>query len=141
MSEIDKMISQESASLVYVKRIGSDIDGMSIYGLYFSHNPEDVFAPGWPEMPAANVDEKFLDIDDEMYEFVRTVRTDMTIDTAQQNTSFSMLDAKDRIFAIAYENINGLDEYPEGRIVVYFGDSYADVRAAFENRGLALEKY
>jgi hypothetical protein len=51
-----------------------------------------------------------------------------------------MQDCRDRIVALAYENLDNAEEYPEPcRIVIHFGDYINDVEKMFAQRDLSLK--
>jgi len=123
--------------VVYVSLIGKDASGLNIYNIFVSQNTDDVFSEGWGEKPASNIKNDFLMIDNDMFDYVKEVRTDIILDLAQDNTCFSMQDARDNIVALAYENIDEYEEYPEnGRIVIHFGDMLSDVEKMLAKRDI-----
>ena len=60
---IDEFEVEEANAVVYVKKLGTEIDGMNIYHIYVSDKPEEVFAEGWGDMPACVVPRKLIDGD------------------------------------------------------------------------------
>jgi hypothetical protein len=67
---------------------------------------------------------------------VHIVKTKLKFDLIQNNMCFGLQDAMDGIVAIAYENIDNYDAYPEdGRLYFMFGESYDDVE-----RKLAMKR-
>lgn len=123
--------------VVYVSLIGKDASGLNIYNIFVSQNTEDVFSEGWGEKPASNIKNDILMIDNDMFDYIKEIRTDIILDLAQDNTCFSMQDARDNIVALAYENIDEYEEYPEnGRIVIHFGDMLSDVEKMLAKRDI-----
>lgn len=133
-------LDNESNNLcvVYIKHIGVDIDNLNIYHFFLSSNADMVFGEGWSEVPACNTPRSLLDIENEMYEFIAEIKTDIKLDLAQDCCCFSMQDARDNIVALGYENLDGLDEYPEPRIVIHFGDKIDDVENILKEREIKL---
>lgn len=125
--------------VVYVKKIGGDINGDNIYHIFLSDSPDDVFAEGWGEVPACNVRREFMDITDEHYQNILEARTPLVLDLAQDCCCFSMQDARDRIVALAYENLDNAEEYPEPRIIIQFGEDVESVERMFAKRDIALK--
>lgn len=125
-------------SVVFVKYLGSDIDGTRIYHFYLSSNPDDVFSEGWGEVPACNVPRTLIDLDTEMYEYTVELKTDIKLDLAQDCCCFSMQDSRDHIVALAFENLDTAEEYPEPRIIIHFGDYIDDVEKMFAKRDIRL---
>lgn len=123
--------------VVYVSLIGKDASGLNIYNIFVSQNTEDVFSEGWGEKPASNIKNDILMIDNDMFDYIKEIRTDIILDLAQDNTCFSMQDARDNIVSLAYENIDEYEEYPEnGRIVIHFGDMLSDVEKMLAKRDI-----
>ena len=44
--------NEAELSLVYVLHVGVNSDGLNLYHMFYSENPEDVFVDGWAEKPA-----------------------------------------------------------------------------------------
>lgn len=126
-------------SVVYVRLIGSEIGGNNIYHLYLSSTPEDVFAEGWGDVPACTVPRKLMDLDEDMYEHVVELNSDIKMDLAQDCCCFSMQDSRDDIVALAYENLDNAEEYPDPRIIIHFGDNINDVEEMFAKRDIVLK--
>lgn len=123
----------------YINYLGKDTDGLNVYQLMFTDNPDDVFCDGWSEKPACNISNDILIPDESMYTNVAEVRTEMILDLAQQNCCFSMQDCRDSIIALASENLDTAEEYPEdGRVVIHFGDGFDEVEKTFERREIRL---
>ena len=116
ISEDLDFLDMSEYKVVYIIYVGKDIDDKNIYQFILSNNPDDVFSEGWGE------------------------KTDMMLDLAQDNSCFSMQDARDNIVALAYENIDNYEEYPEeGRIVIHFGESIDEVEKKLAKRNLFLK--
>ena len=63
-----------------------------------------------------------------LYEIIHIVKTKIKLDLIQDNCCFSFKHAKLGIVAIAWENIDLLDEFPEdGRIFFRFGETLEEV--------------
>lgn len=140
ISEDFDFLDMSEYKVVYIIYVGKDVDNKNIYQFILSNNPDDVFSEGWGEKPASNIPKSILMIDEDMYEYVKEIKTDITLDLAQDNSCFSMQDARDNIVALGYENIDNYEEYPEkGRIVIHFGESIDDVEKKFAKRDLYLK--
>lgn len=125
--------------VVFVLRIGQDADGLNIYHFLLSRDCEDTFAEGWAEKPSCNIRLENLMIEEEMYEYVKELRTDVNLDLAQENCCYSMQDCRDQIVALAYENLDEAEEYPEPfRIVIHFGQPIDEVESMLMKRELKL---
>lgn len=123
--------------VVYVVHVGTDSDGLNIYHLLISEDADNVWGECWEQPPAGNVPGKILMPDSSQYSYVKELKTEISLNLAQDNTCFSMQDCRDGIVALAYEDISSYDDYPEPfRIVVRFGDLLSDVDSMLSERGL-----
>lgn len=126
--------------IVYINYVGKDVDGLNIYQFLLSTDTENTFAEGWDEKPAGNISNDILMINKNMYEYVKELKTKINLELAQDNFCFSMQDCRDNIVALAYENIDAYEEYPEdGRIVIHFGDALDKIEAMLAKRNLKLK--
>lgn len=135
----DEFKVEEINAVVYVKKLGTDIDGTNIYHLYLSNTPDEAFGEGWGDIPACNVPRKLIDLDESMYEHVVEIKTDILLDLAQNCCCFSMQDSRDNIIALAYENLDNAEEYPDPRIIIHFGDNIDNVEEMFAKRDVVLK--
>lgn len=143
-SEIHERLNEiasgmEEYKVVYIVHIGEDTDGKNIYHFLLSRDMEEVFGEGWSEKPACNIPNSVLMIEDGMYEYVKEMRADVTLDLAQENSCFSMQDCRDGIVCLASENIDYADEYPEHRIVIHFGEPIIEVERRLAARDLYMK--
>ena len=60
---------------------------------------------------------------------IHTVKMKIKLDLIQDNCCFGFQDCADGIIALAWENIDGYDEYPEerGRLFFRFGETFNEV--------------
>ena len=139
MQDLD-FLDMSDYKVVYVLYVGKDVDNLNIYHFLLATNSEEVFSEGWGEKPSCNINNDFLMISDNMYEYVKELKTSIILDLAQDNSCFSMQDCRDNIIALAYENIDNYEEYPdEGRIVIHFGDSIDEVERILAKRNLFMK--
>ena len=130
----------EDLKVVYIIFVGVDTDGKNIYQFLVSQDSEDTFSEGWEEQPAGIIRNETLMIDESQYEYVKELKTDITLKLAQDNYCFSLQDMRDSIVAMAYEDISEYEEYPEPcRIVIHFGDSLADVEKMLAKRDMSMK--
>lgn len=123
--------------VIYVLHVGKNVDGENIYHLLITQDSEKTWAEGWENKPACVM--RDLTPEDDMYEYVAEVKTDIKLDLIQNNCCFSLQDGRDNIIAIAYENLDDADEYPEnGRIVIHFGDLADDVEKMLAKRDIIM---
>ena len=125
--------------VVYIRHIGDEIDGNKIYHMYLSSKPDEVFAEGWGDIPACTVPRKLMDLDEDMYEHIVEIKGDIVLDLAQNCCCFSMQDSRDNIVALAYENLDNAEEYPDPRIIIHYGDNIETVENLFAKRDIFLK--
>lgn len=138
INDIDFTDSSE-LKVVYILYLGKNSDGLNIYHFLLSENCEDTFMESWAEKPSSNINNEYLMIDDSQYEYVKELKTNITLDLQQDNTCFSFQDCRDHIVALAYENLDDAEFYPEPcRIVVHFGDLIDDIERMLAKRDMRM---
>lgn len=126
------------AELVYINEKGMDMDRY-VYEFIFSETPEIVYGPDW-DYPNPSICSD-LAPDPTTYDTVKTVVTTYRLKTIQQTTCYSMEYAMNGIIALAWIDIEGLDEYPEnGRMVFHYGDSIEKVTELLNLYNYAFEE-
>lgn len=112
--------------LVYVKPICKNTDNTYEYDLFFSETPEYVWGPDWDvDSPASNGD---ITPDSTTYSEIKRIVTNLPLTTLEETTCYSMEYATYQIMALAWINIENLDEYPEnGRLTMYFGETKDEI--------------
>ena len=119
--------------LCFIRLIGEENDGYYRYEFIFTDNPDEVWGEDWEHKPIGLINNP-IPSDDYLTE-IHIVKTKIKFDLIQNNMCFSMQDCLDGIVALAWQNIDELDAYPEdGRIYYMFGESLEDVE-----RKLALK--
>jgi hypothetical protein len=114
--------NEEDLSLGLIRLIGTEHDGYNQYEFVFTSKPDEFFGDGFEYKPAGLCNnlvpfEKYIDK-------VVMVKTLMNLDLIQDSGCFSMQDCMDGIVALAWENIDNVDVYPEYRAFFMFGDKY-----------------
>lgn len=130
------MTNKSNLKLVYVRPITNGSDDKNYeYDLLFSETPDLVWGVDWDD----NAPNLCGDISPEKstYSLVERIKSPIELKTIQENTCYSMEYAINRSVALAWLNLDGLDEYPEfGRMVFKFGDSYTDVIKTLERNNI-----
>ena len=126
-------------SLVYVYPVGHDSQGVYEYEFFFSETPETVWAEDWNvQCPSARGN---MTPDEASYSLVKHLKTKKLITCAQENSCFSMADCMDGIIALCWENIEGLDEYPEPyRLILSYGLNITSVVDHLKGLDLVFEE-
>lgn len=123
--------------VIYVSYIGKNTENDNIYHLLISDDKENTWAEGWENKPACVM--RDLTPEDDMYEYIAELKTELKLDLAQDNCCFSMQDCRDGVIALASENLEEAEEYPEeGRIVIHFGDYIDDVEKMLAKRDMVI---
>lgn len=126
------------SDLIYVNTLGINSDELYTYEFYFSDESDIAWGVDWDIKPASicnlSVPRKM------MYDEIKILKTDIIFNVAQKNSCFSMQDCKDGIIPIAWENIDGYEEYPEdGRLVFDFGEDLNSIENKLLKRNLNFE--
>ena len=103
-----------------------------IYRLFFSENPDVVWGSAWdydnPGIVSAT-DIEDIYPQEESYSETEDVESDYRLGLAMKNTCYPLLYCIYGILALAWIDIEGLEEYPDqGRGVLKFGMDYDEVQ-------------
>lgn len=126
----------EQLKVIYIVRVGEDTEGNRIFHFLCTKNIENVWAEEWGEKPACNC--HFLQPDESNYETVLELKSDIDFILGQENCCCSYQDVCDGCVAMAYEDIDGYDEYPEIRLIFHYGESLDDIEQELAKRDLTL---
>lgn len=116
----------EKLRLVYIKPITNGSDNKNYeYDFLFSETPEVVWGVDWND----NAPNLCGDISPEpsTYGLVERVKSMIPLKVIQENSCYSMEYAINRSIALAWLDLDGLEEYPTHRIKFKFGDTYDEV--------------
>lgn len=121
-----KADDNEKIYLCFVRLIGEENDGYYRYEFIFTNNPDEAWGENWEYKPCCLVND--IMPSDEYITEIHIVKTKIKFDLVQDNCCFGMQDCLDGIVAIAYEDIDEYDDYPnDGRLVFMFGEDYDEV--------------
>ena len=122
-------------NLVYINKVGQNWKGNFIYEFLFSDIITDIDGEGWGAYPASgnpeSPEEKFI-------KKTGSLTGDLKLDVIQESDSFAMWDAVDGIIAMAWENLEGYDEYPEKRLFFEFGEKIDSVESKLYEKDMVL---
>jgi hypothetical protein len=122
--------------LIYVHEIGFDYKDKYFYEFIFSDTIDKIDGEGWDSYPASgNPEPPNVDLIKQVGKISGLYR----LTVAQNNEQFSMWDSIDGIIPLAWENIDGLDDYPDKRLVFPFGMSIKDVEATLYEKDIIIE--
>jgi hypothetical protein len=121
--------------LVYINKIGQNWKGNYIYEFLFSDVVKDIDGEGWDSYPSSGNPEppegRFVKKNGQL-------NTALKLDLVQESDSFAMWDAVDGIVAMAWENMEGYDEYPEKRLFFSFGEDIESVNDKLYEKDMVL---
>jgi len=122
-------------NLVYINKVGQNWKGNFIYEFLFSDILQDIDGEGWDAYPASNnpepPEQKFI-------KKTGALIGDLKLEIVQESDSFAMWHAVDGIIALAWENLEGYDEYPDQRLFFSFGEEIKSVESKLYEKDLVL---
>lgn len=129
----------DELKLAFIVLVGMENDGNYLYEALFTSNEDELWGDGFEYKPCCLYNG--LKPNDDYIDLVMTFRTDIKLDLIQNNCCFGMQDALDGIVSIAYESLDGLDEYPQdGRLYFMFGEPYSLVARKLAKKNILLEE-
>lgn len=121
--------------LIFVRLIGENTDKSYRYEFLFSNNPDETYGDNWEYKPCCLVND--LKPSDEYITKIKILNTKIKFDLIQDSCCMSLGDCMDGIIAVAYENIDTYEIYPEeGRLYFMFGDSLEEVEERLAKKNL-----
>lgn len=131
------MENNEDLKLCFVNVVGMEEDGKYRYEFIFTDDIDNVWGENFDEKPAGLINN--LMVDEQYKAETHVVRTKIKFDLVQQCCCFGMQDCMDGIVALAYENIDDYESYPDdGRLVFNFGESYFDVESKLAMKSILI---
>lgn len=122
--------------LIYVNYVGKDYKGNYIYEFLFSDTTKKIDGEDWDTFPASGRPQP----PHEMYiKHVGKLESNLNLDVVQNSDTFAVWDAIDDVIALAWENINAYDSYPEHRLCFRFGETLKEVEAKLYEKDLILK--
>lgn len=125
--------------LVFISPIYRDYNNAYAFNFFFSNKPEIVWGPDWDyNNPSVITD---IEPDESTYDKIYTVSTPLPLKTIGETSCYSMEYAINRMVALAWVDIENLEEYPEaeGRCVLHFGDKIDDVKKKLDRLGATYD--
>lgn len=131
------MENNEELKLCFVNVVGMEEDGKYRYEFIFTDDIDNVWGENFDEKPAGLINN--LMVDEQYKAETHVVRTKIKFDLVQQCCCFGMQDCMDGIVALAYENIDDYESYPDdGRLVFNFGESYFNVESKLAMKSILI---
>ena len=122
--------------LVFINKVGQNWKGNYIYEFLFSDAIEDIDGEGWDSYPSSGNPEP---PEENFIKKTGNLNTTLRLDLVQESDSFAMWDAVDGVVALAWENMEGYDEYPEKRLFFSFGEDIESVNDKLYERDIVLK--
>ena len=117
---------EEDIRLGFVRLIGEETDGYYRYEFIFTTNIDEFWGENFEYKPAGLVNG--LVPEDKYINEIHVVKMKIKLDLIQNSCCFGFQDCTDGIIALAWENVDDYDEYPEdGRIFFRFGETLEEV--------------
>lgn len=131
------MENNEDLKLCFVNIVGMEEDGKYRYEFIFTDDIDNVWGENFDEKPAGLINN--LMVDEQYKTETHVVRTKIKFDLVQHCCCFGMQDCMDGIVALAYENIDDYESYPDdGRLVFNFGESYFNVESKLAMKSILI---
>ena len=121
--------------LIYVNQVGKSYQGNYLYEFLFSDTLKDIDGEDWDTFPASGRPEPPHDI---FIKMVGKLESKLKLDVIQNSDTFAVWDAVDGVIALAWENVNAYDSYPEHRLCFKFGETKEEVEAKLYEKDLIL---
>jgi hypothetical protein len=110
--------------LVYINRVGRNWKGDYIFEFLFSDVKDNIEGDGWDSYPASCNPEP---PENKFIKKVGSLISNLNLDLVNESDSFSIWDAVDGVISMAWENLDGYEEYPDKRIHFSFGEDIKSV--------------
>lgn len=111
--------------LVYVNQVGKNYQGNYLYEFIFSDTIKNIDGEYWDQFPASGRPEP---PHEHFIKKVGRLESELKLDVIQNSDTFAVWDAVDGVIALAWENINAYETYPEKRLCFRFGESLEEVK-------------
>lgn len=121
--------------LIFVNMVGKDYKGNFIYEFIFSDTTENIDGEDWDTFPASGRPEP---PHNHLIKKVGRLESELKLDVIQNSDTFAVWDSIDGVVALAWENINAYDSYPEKRLCFKFGETFNDVETKLYEKDLIL---
>ena len=122
--------------LIYINRVGKDYKGNYIYEFLFSDTTQNIDGDDWDTFPASGRPEPPHEI---FIKHVGKLQSSLRLDVVQESDTFAVWDAIDGVIALAWENIDEYESYPDQRLCFKFGENISDVESKLYERDIILE--
>jgi len=122
--------------LIYINMVGKDYKNNFIYEFIFSDTVTDIDGEDWDTYPASGRPEP---PNEGFIKKVGKLESELKLDVIQNSDTFAVWDAVDGVIALAWENINAYDSYPEHRLCFKFGETIKSVEDKLYEKDIILK--
>lgn len=123
--------------LVYVKPFCKNNDNTYEYDLFFSDTPDVVWGLDWEVTVPNSLDD--LTPEKSTYQKIIRIKSPLPFKTIEEISCYSMEYAIKGIVALSWVDIDGLEEFPESRVVLHFRDEIEKVKNVLQELKISLE--
>lgn len=116
--------------------VGKDYKGNLIYEFIFSDTTKNIDGEEWDTFPASGRPEP---PHDNFIKNVGRLESELNLEVIQNSDTFAVWDAVDGVIALAWENINAYESYPDKRLCFKFGEPIQDVEGKLYEHDLILK--
>jgi hypothetical protein len=126
----------EEFFLIYINYVGRNYEGNYFYEFIFSDTTDDVDGADWDTYPASGRPQP----PDEFYiKKVGRLESELNLDVIQNSDTFAVWDAVDDVIALAWENVNAYETYPDKRLSFRFGETITETQNKLYEKDLILK--
>jgi hypothetical protein len=127
----------DEVKLGFIRLIGEETDGYYRYEFIFTDNIDEFWGDGFEYKPCCLVNN--LVPNDEYMTEIHIVKMKIKLDLIQDSCCFGFQDCTDGIIALAWENMDAYDEYPDdGRIFFRFGETLREVESKLAIKNILM---
>lgn len=126
----------EELFLIYINMIGRDYNENFLYEFIFSDSIKNIDGEDWDKFPASG---RPSAPHDNFIKKVGRLESKLKLDVIQNSDTFAVWDAVDGVIALAWENVNAYDSYPDFRIHFNFGEKIQKVEEKLYEKDLILQ--
>jgi len=121
--------------LIYVNMVGKNYQGNYLFEFIFSDTTKNIDGEEWDTFPASGRPQA---PHDHFIKKVGRLESELKLDVVQNSDTFAVWDAVDGVIALAWENINAYDSYPDKRLCFKFGEKIKEVEEKLYEKDLIL---
>lgn len=122
--------------LAYIHHVGPRYNDLHHYQFLFTTEEEEIEGENWDSYPANG------NPSPPPSEFISSVGdliSNVSLELAQNSELFSMWDSIDGVIPLGWEDISGLEEYPQKRLIFPYRMSMKDVTSLLYERDIVLD--